>query len=111
MGVAYPTCLRMNAGNPNAGFPAAERRNPQRTFLLTPSVEVTTAVRFAYLLSAMKFGIQLHAVVVMSNHVHMVCTDPEGNLPKFMEEAKGLSPTDVAELTGLTLEEIQALAH
>ncbi len=59
-------------------------------FLLRPCIEVTTAVRFAYLLSALRFGIQLHATVVMSNHVHIVATDPDGLLPAFLEEANRL---------------------
>ncbi len=33
-----------------------------------------------------KTGVQIHAVCVMSNHVHIVITDVEGRLPEFMRE-------------------------
>ena len=69
-------------------------------YLLTPSVEVTTAVRFCYLLSALKYGIQLHAVVVMSNHVHIVLTDPDGHMPRFLEEADRLIARSLNALYG-----------
>lgn len=32
-------------------------------------------------------GVQLHAICVMSNHLHAVVTDPDGQLPEFMRIA------------------------
>ncbi len=34
---------------------------------------------------ALQLGIQVHAVQVLSNHIHEVLTDTGGNLPKFFE--------------------------
>lgn len=59
------------------------RRCAQRQFLLRPS-EVTNEV-FLYVLAlaAHRFGIQVHAFCVLSNHFHLVVTDPDARLPAF----------------------------
>lgn len=59
------------------------RRCARREFLLRPS-PVTNAV-FVYVLAvaARRFGIQVHAFCVLSNHFHIVITDPEARLPAF----------------------------
>jgi len=62
------------------------RRCFDRRFLLRPS-ELTNAV-FEYRLAvaAQRYGIQLHAYCVLSNHWHCVLTDPRGKLPKFEQD-------------------------
>ncbi len=59
------------------------RRCSQRQFLLKPS-ETTNGV-FLYLLAlaAARYGIQVHAYCVLSNHFHLVVTDPHASLPAF----------------------------
>jgi len=59
------------------------RRCAQRQFLLRPSK--TTSDVFLYLLAvaAGRFGIRLHAFCVLSNHFHLVLTDPDARLPAF----------------------------
>ena len=59
------------------------RRCAQRQFLLKPSK--TTNGLFLYLLAvaARRFGIQVHAFCVLSNHFHLVVTDPRAQLPAF----------------------------
>jgi len=61
------------------------RRCSQRQFLLRPS-KLTNAL-FGYLLAtaARRHGVQLHAFCVMSNHVHLVLSDPEARLPAFSQ--------------------------
>jgi putative transposase len=34
--------------------------------------------------AARKYNVLLHAVCTMSNHIHMVVTDPDDHLPEFM---------------------------
>lgn len=59
------------------------RRCSQRQFLLRPSA-VTNGV-FLYILAAAaaRFGVQVHAFCVLSNHFHLVVTDPDARLPAF----------------------------
>ena len=59
------------------------RRCAERQFFLKPSK--TTNQVFLYLLAvaARRFGVMVHAVCVLSNHFHLVVTDPEARLPAF----------------------------
>jgi REP element-mobilizing transposase RayT len=60
------------------------RRCAQRQFLLKPSATTTNEV-FLYVLAvaAARFEIQVHVLCVMSNHFHLVVTDPQARLPAF----------------------------
>jgi REP element-mobilizing transposase RayT len=66
------------------------RRCSQRQFLLRPS-KLTNQV-FLYLLAvaAERYGIEVHAYCVMSNHYHLVVTDPHARLPGFQQYLDGL---------------------
>jgi REP element-mobilizing transposase RayT len=59
------------------------RRCAQRQFLLRPAA--ATNETFGYLLgvAASRFGIQVHAFCVLSNHFHLVVTDQAARLPAF----------------------------
>ena len=60
------------------------RRCTQRLFLLKPSQRTTSIFVYCLAVSAQETGVQVHAVGVLSNHYHAVCTDPQGRLPEFM---------------------------
>jgi len=60
------------------------RRCAQRQFLLRPSRQVNRIFRFCLAVAAQRTGIQLHAYCAMSNHYHLVLTDPGARLPEFM---------------------------
>ena len=60
------------------------RRCAQRQFLLRPSRRVNRIFRFCLAVAAKRTGIQLHAYCALSNHYHLVLTDPGGTLPEFM---------------------------
>ena len=60
------------------------RRCARRCFLLKPVPRLRAIVSFVFCHAASLFGIEVHAVVWLSNHWHLVCTDPRGVLPKFM---------------------------
>jgi REP element-mobilizing transposase RayT len=59
------------------------RRCAQRQFLLRPSKTVNDIFLFVLAVAARRYGIRIHAFCVMSNHVHLVLTDPEARLPAF----------------------------
>jgi putative transposase len=59
------------------------RRCFQRHFLLKPSESTNAILLFLLAVAVRRFGIELHAFCVLSNHLHLVLTDPEGRLPEF----------------------------
>ena len=59
------------------------RRCTQRQFLLTPSPAVNQVFLYCLVFAAVTYKVQVHALVVMSNHYHLIVTDPHGNLPEF----------------------------
>ena len=60
------------------------RRCTQRQFFLKPSPLINSVIAFGLAYAAKKTGVILHAACAMSNHLHMVVTDPEARLPEFM---------------------------
>jgi putative transposase len=70
---------------PNATY-LITRRCFSRMFLLRPSAVVNDIFEYVLASKAEKYGIQLHAYCVLSNHWHCVLTDPLGNLPAFQRD-------------------------
>lgn len=62
------------------------RRCFDRRFLLRPSPLLTELFEYVLAVKARKYGIQLHAYCVLSNHWHCVLTDPLGRLPEFQRD-------------------------
>jgi REP element-mobilizing transposase RayT len=75
------------------------RRCSERRFFLRPC-DITSGI-FLYVLAlaADRYGIQVHAVCVLSNHYHAVVTDPEARLPEFEQYLDSL----VARATNASL--------
>jgi putative transposase len=61
------------------------RRCSERRFFLRPSRIVNEIVLYALAVAALRYGVLVHAFCVLSNHVHLVVTDPDGRLPAFMQ--------------------------
>jgi REP element-mobilizing transposase RayT len=78
------------------------RRCAKRQFLLRPS-KVTNQV-FLYLLAlaAQRYRVEVHAYCVMSNHYHLVVTDPDARLPLFLQYIDGLVGRAINALLGLS---------
>jgi REP element-mobilizing transposase RayT len=66
------------------------RRCTQREFLLKPSALVNRVFKYVLAVAAQRYGIHIHALCVMSNHVHLVLTDPRANLPEFARVLDGV---------------------
>lgn len=61
-----------------------------RRFYLVPSEAVDATVGFVLAYCAQKYAVQIHAWVVMSNHVHLDITDPHAKAHKFIGLFKSL---------------------
>ncbi len=59
------------------------RRCAQRKFLLRPSAETNRIFLYVLAVAARRFAVQVHAFCVLSNHFHLVATDPHARLPAF----------------------------
>ncbi len=71
------------------------RRCYQRTFRLRPCPKTNAIFLYCLALALQKTGVRLHAVCVMSNHHHLVVTDPHGVLPDFLRELHRLTAKDM----------------
>ena len=61
------------------------RRCSQRQLLLRPSQVTNQTVGYLLALAASRFQVEVHVFCVMSNHLHLVVTDPEARLPAFIQ--------------------------
>lgn len=59
------------------------RRCTQRQYWLKPSRMTNSIVSFCIAYAAKKTGILVHAACAMSNHLHVVVTDPDAREPEF----------------------------
>ena len=59
------------------------RRCIDRRYLLKPSPTVDQILLYALAVGSQRFGIEIHGFVFLSNHHHLVLTDPRGQLPRF----------------------------
>ena len=71
-------------------------------FLLLPDGTVNDVLLYLLILKLRKYGLRIHAFVVMSNHIHLVVTDVRGTLPKFMREFLSESGKAIKVATGTT---------
>ena len=62
------------------------RRVIGRTHLLRPDSELVNLCAYLLGIYCERYGILLHAVVFMSNHVHLVLTDQFGCIPDFLRD-------------------------
>ena len=62
------------------------RRVLRRHFLLRPEAAITDLIIYALAVTSGLFGIEVHAICVMSSHLHLVITDMRGELPRFLHQ-------------------------
>ena len=68
------------------------RRTTRRFFLLNPDVKETVWRIYWYVTAVLaeEFGIEIHAVQVLSNHMHEVLTDTRGEIARFLQQRNRL---------------------
>jgi putative transposase len=62
------------------------RRVLRRQFLLRPEGAITDLIIYVLAVTSGMYGIEVHAICVMSSHLHMVITDTRGELPRFLHQ-------------------------
>ena len=66
------------------------RRCTRRQFLLRPDPDTCQILEYCLAYCATKYRIELHEFAVMSNHYHLVLSDPLGNRPEFFRDLNKL---------------------
>ena len=66
------------------------RRCSERRYFLRPSRRTNDIFRYLLAVAAARHDIQVHAYCVLSNHFHLVVTDPHARLPDFHRYLDGL---------------------
>lgn len=74
------------------------RRALRRTALFRPDDEVRRIFLYCLAVTSQKHRIDVHAAVLMSTHEHLILTDPEGQLPRFLQELHRLIALSVKVL-------------
>lgn len=59
------------------------RRCARRQFFLKPGRTTNQVFLYLLALAAQRSGVQVHAYCVLSNHFHLIVTDPDARLPAF----------------------------
>jgi putative transposase len=78
------------------------RRCTGRQFLLRPSKAANRTFLYLLAVAVERYGIQLHAYCVMSNHYHLVVSDPDARLPACFQFLDGLVARAINALLGRT---------
>ncbi|MCA8961052.1 MAG: hypothetical protein KDC38_11095, partial [Planctomycetes bacterium] len=76
---------RLRRIEPGSTYLITKKTNDDR-FVLRPSEELCQVLLYVLVDKACRHGILLHGFCFMSNHFHLVLTDPKGRLPAFMGE-------------------------
>ncbi len=78
------------------------RRTTRRYFLLNPDKRRMLLAFYWYATAvlAAELGIEIHAVQMLSNHLHEVLTDTRGELPKFLSQRNRLLANAIKVLRG-----------
>ncbi|WP_437827154.1 transposase [Sorangium sp. So ce1153] len=61
------------------------RRVLRRHLLLRPDTAMNQLLVYALAVSARRYGVEVHALCAMSTHLHLVVTDVQGVLPRFLQ--------------------------
>ena len=61
------------------------RRCSERRFFLRPSPVTNAIFHYVLALAASRYGVLVHAYCVLSNHYHLLITDPGARLPEFAQ--------------------------
>ena len=61
------------------------RRVLRRHMLFRPDAVITQLLIYTLAVSALRYGLRVHALCAMSTHLHIIVTDDNGVLPRFLQ--------------------------
>jgi len=99
-GPALPGCMTAPRQILSGSTYLVTRRCTGRQFLLRPSKAASRIFLYLLAVAVERYGIQLHAYCVMSNHYHLVVTDPDARLPACLQFLDALVARAVNALLG-----------
>ena len=73
-----------------------------RAFRFVPTQEVRQSIDFLFALLVAEYGLLVHEFLFMSNHFHMVVTDPKGRISDFLREFDSMLSRQLNALRGTT---------
>jgi putative transposase len=76
------------------------RRCAHRQFFLKPSRIAKEVFLYVLAVAAQRYGVEVHAYCVLSNHYHLVVTDPLAQLPSFQLYLDGIVARAINALLG-----------
>ena len=77
------------------------RKTNDDLFYLRPGEGIEEVLLYLLLLKAKRYRLKIHGFIVMSNHVHLVVSDPIGQLPAFAREFFSESSKAVQDVLGI----------
>jgi REP element-mobilizing transposase RayT len=106
-GTTPASCARMTAPRQilRGATYMVTRRCSERRFFLRPSATSNAIFQYVLAVAASRHNVRVHAYCVMSNHYHLVVTDPDTQLPEFSRYLDSL----VARATNASLGRWEAL--
>lgn len=78
-----------------------QRRTIHGRFFLVPNEKMLALARYAFGVAAKREGLRIHLLCVMSNHIHVVATDPHGKHPDFTAYAHRLMALALQQMYGI----------
>lgn len=78
--MSNPRCIRPGS------IVMVTRRTLRRTHLLRPDQNLNNLYTYCLGVLAPRYGVLIHAAVLMSTHEHIILTDVEGQLPRFLQD-------------------------
>ncbi len=73
-----------------------------RTMRFLPTGAVCDSIDYLLAMLVAKYGIAVHEYLFMSNHFHLVATDPKGKISKFLQEFDSMLSRQLNALRGAT---------
>src|SRR5664280_46780 len=83
---AYPSCMTLPRPFSPDRIEMITRRTLRQTHLFHPDPRLTEFYLYSLAVYSERYDIDIHAVVLMSTHEHLIVTDKYGRIPDFLRD-------------------------